>query len=235
MDIMELPLSYALIISEGKVRLVELPSHAQTSIVTYKGEVKCVNLDEGGRFLTLVCCTITHNYAVISGDTMTNLFDGKKATTPTKLLKTNDLLVGIAGSAGALNVLSIIEKEYQEGNAIDYMGDLANYFLTTDEPVEESKYSQFLYVSKGSLLPFLGIVDTKGDHQLLLLETNHSVMHCHGIGQPNESIFEEIEGIFEIDYSKIEEVKLLHSKYIHEVSKTTSTVNNIVTHEVLIY
>lgn len=39
LDIMELPVSCALIISEGKVKLMELPSHAQTSIVTYKGKV----------------------------------------------------------------------------------------------------------------------------------------------------------------------------------------------------
>ncbi|TWT04621.1 XtrA/YqaO family protein [Planomicrobium sp. CPCC 101079] len=50
LDIMELPLSCALIISEGKVKLVELPSHAHTSIVTYKGKVKRVNFDEGEEF-----------------------------------------------------------------------------------------------------------------------------------------------------------------------------------------
>lgn len=50
LDIMELPVSCALIISEGKVKLMELPSHAQTSIVTYKGKVKRVNFDEGEDF-----------------------------------------------------------------------------------------------------------------------------------------------------------------------------------------
>lgn len=50
LDIMELPLTCALIISEGKAKLVELPSHAQTSIDTYKGKVKRVNFDEGEEF-----------------------------------------------------------------------------------------------------------------------------------------------------------------------------------------
>lgn len=50
LDIMELPVSCALIISEGKVKLMELPSHAQTSIITYKGKVKRVNFDEGVEF-----------------------------------------------------------------------------------------------------------------------------------------------------------------------------------------
>ena len=50
LDIMELSLSCVLIISEGKVKLAELPSHAETSIVTYKGKVKRVNFDEGEDF-----------------------------------------------------------------------------------------------------------------------------------------------------------------------------------------
>lgn len=50
LDIMELPLSCVLIISEGKVKLAELPSHAETSIVTYKGKVKRVNFDGGKIF-----------------------------------------------------------------------------------------------------------------------------------------------------------------------------------------
>ena len=50
LDIMELPRSCVLVISEGKVKLAELPSHAETSIVTYKGKVKHVNFDEGEDF-----------------------------------------------------------------------------------------------------------------------------------------------------------------------------------------
>lgn len=50
LDIMELPESCVLIISEGKVKLAALPSHAETSIVTYKGKVKRVNFDEGEDF-----------------------------------------------------------------------------------------------------------------------------------------------------------------------------------------
>ncbi|ANU28439.1 hypothetical protein I858_015725 [Planococcus versutus] len=50
LDIMELPTSCFLIISEGKVKIGKLPAHAETSIVTYKGKVKRVNFDEGEDF-----------------------------------------------------------------------------------------------------------------------------------------------------------------------------------------
>lgn len=50
LDIMELPRSYVLLISEGKVKIGELPAHAQTTIKTHDGKVKRVNFDEGEEF-----------------------------------------------------------------------------------------------------------------------------------------------------------------------------------------
>ncbi|MGX7596313.1 XtrA/YqaO family protein [Planococcus plakortidis] len=50
LDIMELPKHCVLVISEGKAKIAELPYHAETSIVTYKGKVKRVNFDEGEDF-----------------------------------------------------------------------------------------------------------------------------------------------------------------------------------------
>ena len=50
LDIMELPKSCVLLISEGKVKIGELPKHAQTTIKTYDGKVKRVNFDEGEEF-----------------------------------------------------------------------------------------------------------------------------------------------------------------------------------------
>lgn len=50
LDIMELPSSCVLLISEGKVKIGELPSHARTTIKTHDGKVKRVNFDEGEEF-----------------------------------------------------------------------------------------------------------------------------------------------------------------------------------------
>ena len=50
LDIMELPRSCILIFSEGKVKVGELPRHAQTTIKTHDGKVKRVNFDEGEEF-----------------------------------------------------------------------------------------------------------------------------------------------------------------------------------------
>lgn len=50
MDIMELPRSCFLVISDGRSKVAELPLHAKTSIITYKGKVKRVNFDEGEDF-----------------------------------------------------------------------------------------------------------------------------------------------------------------------------------------
>jgi len=50
LDIMELPRSCVLLISEGKVKISELPPYAQTTIKTHGGQVKRVNFDEGEEF-----------------------------------------------------------------------------------------------------------------------------------------------------------------------------------------
>ncbi|WP_416144926.1 XtrA/YqaO family protein [Planococcus koreensis] len=50
LDIMELPESCILVISQGKAKYAPLPAHAETSIVTYQGKVKRVNFDEGEEF-----------------------------------------------------------------------------------------------------------------------------------------------------------------------------------------
>ena len=50
LGIMELPLLCVLIISEGKVKMGELPPYAETRIKTHGGKVKLVNFDEGEEF-----------------------------------------------------------------------------------------------------------------------------------------------------------------------------------------
>ncbi|WP_367619240.1 XtrA/YqaO family protein [Planococcus shenhongbingii] len=50
LDIMELPRSCVLLISKGRVKIGELPSHAQTTFKTHNGKVKCVNFDEEEEF-----------------------------------------------------------------------------------------------------------------------------------------------------------------------------------------
>ena len=50
LDTMELPLSCVLIISEGKVKMGELPPYAETRIKTHDGKVKRVNFGEGEEF-----------------------------------------------------------------------------------------------------------------------------------------------------------------------------------------
>ncbi|MEK5069751.1 XtrA/YqaO family protein [Sporosarcina sp. FSL K6-1508] len=49
-DTKELSGSCVIVISDGKVKLSELPPHADTIIKTYKGIVTCVNWDEGELF-----------------------------------------------------------------------------------------------------------------------------------------------------------------------------------------
>ncbi|MFC4411898.1 XtrA/YqaO family protein [Chungangia koreensis] len=50
LDLMELPSSCVLIISEGKAKLTELPVFAETKIITHAGQVKRVKWDEGEEF-----------------------------------------------------------------------------------------------------------------------------------------------------------------------------------------
>ena len=50
LDIMELPLSCVVIISEGKAKLSELPAFAETKIITHQGKVTRVKWDEGEEY-----------------------------------------------------------------------------------------------------------------------------------------------------------------------------------------
>jgi hypothetical protein len=50
LDIMELPTSFVIVVSEGRARLTELPIHGETKIVTHQGKVKRVKFDEGEDF-----------------------------------------------------------------------------------------------------------------------------------------------------------------------------------------
>ena len=49
-DIMELPESCVIVLSDGIAKFTELPAHAKTKIVTYQGKVKRVEFDEGEEF-----------------------------------------------------------------------------------------------------------------------------------------------------------------------------------------
>lgn len=49
-DIMELPESCVIVLSNGKAKFTELPAFAETKIVTHQGQVKRVKWDEGEEF-----------------------------------------------------------------------------------------------------------------------------------------------------------------------------------------
>nr|BDD46689.1 hypothetical protein 28 [Bacillales bacterium] len=50
LDIMEQPSNFVIVVSEGRARLTELPTHGETKIVTHQGKVKRVKWDEGEEF-----------------------------------------------------------------------------------------------------------------------------------------------------------------------------------------
>ncbi len=50
LDIMESPYNCVIILSQGKARVAELPSFAETKIVTHQGPVKRIRWDEGEEF-----------------------------------------------------------------------------------------------------------------------------------------------------------------------------------------
>lgn len=50
LDIMELPETCVIVLSNGVAKLAELPAHAETKIITYQGQVKRVKWDEGEEF-----------------------------------------------------------------------------------------------------------------------------------------------------------------------------------------
>lgn len=49
-DIMDLPDSCVIILSQGKAKVAELPAFAETKIVTHQGQVKRIRWDEGEEF-----------------------------------------------------------------------------------------------------------------------------------------------------------------------------------------
>lgn len=49
-DIMDLPISCVVIISEGKAKISELPAFSETKITTHQGKVTRVKWDEGEVF-----------------------------------------------------------------------------------------------------------------------------------------------------------------------------------------
>lgn len=50
LDIMELPKTCVIVLSNGVAKLAELPAHAETKIITHQGQVKRVKWDEGEEF-----------------------------------------------------------------------------------------------------------------------------------------------------------------------------------------
>ncbi|MCM3712012.1 XtrA/YqaO family protein [Sporosarcina luteola] len=49
-DIMELPASCVIVLSEGRAKVAELPPHAETTIKTFKGKVTRIKCDKGEDF-----------------------------------------------------------------------------------------------------------------------------------------------------------------------------------------
>lgn len=50
LDIMELPETCLIVLSNGVAKVSELPAHAETKIITHQGQVKRVKWDEGEEF-----------------------------------------------------------------------------------------------------------------------------------------------------------------------------------------
>lgn len=50
LDIMKLPPTCVIVISDGKAKLSELPAFAETNIVTHGGKVKRIRWNEGEEF-----------------------------------------------------------------------------------------------------------------------------------------------------------------------------------------
>lgn len=181
--------------------------------------------------MTLVCCTLTNNFALITGDTLITNNETNTSRTVRKVFKFSDILVGASGSGGAVEVIPAIMETYQNGTAHNHMQQVANLFTGDGEKVMESSYSQFLYVSKDEESPFLGIVDTKGDHQILRKDMNDALLIWQGIGEPNlpllqSCIPEAVQHNFDLDIAK-----KIHEDYISKVSERSNTVNSDVIHE----
>ncbi|WP_062052377.1 XtrA/YqaO family protein [Bacillus sp. JCM 19034] len=49
-DICKIDKPFVIVVSGGRARLTELPSHGETKVVTHQGKVKRVKFDEGEEF-----------------------------------------------------------------------------------------------------------------------------------------------------------------------------------------
>ncbi|MFA9459105.1 XtrA/YqaO family protein [Halalkalibacter sp. AB-rgal2] len=49
-DILKEDKPFVIVVSDGRARLTELPSHGETKLVTHQGKVKRVKFDEGEEF-----------------------------------------------------------------------------------------------------------------------------------------------------------------------------------------
>ncbi|HEY4601242.1 MAG TPA: XtrA/YqaO family protein [Cerasibacillus sp.] len=49
-DIMNKKDNFAIVVSEGRAKIAELPQHGETKIITHQGKVKRVKWDEGEEF-----------------------------------------------------------------------------------------------------------------------------------------------------------------------------------------
>lgn len=183
--------------------------------------------------MTLVCCTLTQNFAVMTGDTLVTL-NNKFVGTVKKIFQTEDLLVGASGSAGVKDVLPVIMSTYKKGEAYSHLQNFADLFKEADEKVPEDRYTQILYVSKQDQKPFMGIIDTNGDHQIKVLQSHETFFYFQGIGEPDMPLYNSILSRLG-EPKNIEEVKKLHHEYIRGVERNSKTVNNIVNHEVLFF
>lgn len=184
--------------------------------------------------MTLVCCTLTDEFSLISGDTHVSNENGTSRT-DRKIFKYEDILIGGSGSGGVLIAIPQLMKNYQKGTAESHMQGVANKFKSSGERIIESKYSQLLYVSKDSLGPFLGVVDTRGDHQILRKDHNEPFLIWQGIGEPNVELLKSCCLPQLIEDINLDTAKNIHQEYITKVSRQTTSVNDKVLHEELSY
>jgi len=184
--------------------------------------------------MTLVCCTLTDRFSLISGDTLVSNENGN-STTARKIFKYGDILIGGSGSGGIITVIPSLMKNYQTETAKSHMQAVANIFKSSEEKVIESRYSQLLYVSRDTSGPYLGVIDTRGDHQILRKDHNEPFLIWQGIGEPDVDLLKSCCSPQLMKNLNIEMAKKIHEDYITKVSKQTISVNDKVIHEELWY
>lgn len=182
--------------------------------------------------MTLVCCILTDEFALISGDTLVSHESGTSRT-KRKVFKYGDLLIGGSGSGEIIDAIPSLMYNYQIGTAYGHMQDIADFFKSSEEKVMESKYSQLLYVSKDISGPFLGVVDTQGDHQILRKDDDQPVLIWEGIGEPDNELLKSCISPQRKMNFNIAIAKKIHKDYITKVSKQSASVNDAVVHELL--